>query len=293
MVTSSSVARTPSSIIWREQPTEQKGVDGWVYCGRYTLVVLNAFFFVLGALLIGYGLWFLLVPANQNLMLVIASPTTRYNSNICMLVIVAVGICTMIFAKIGCCGAVSNSKCVLGVFFLLLIVLFMGLVTVIGFTVWLRFEIAADIQDNMIKTLMESYRGDDAVNLESVAWNSIQRGFQCCGVYGSGYLDFTKPSVEYPDGSHWYVTELSKSEPARWPESCCKAEVLSGDDMRCSDPRRQPKEVIYTEGCKEKVETFINNSLLQASGIAAALVLIEVIHFVAVKKLEVALNDST
>lgn len=37
--------------------------------------------------------------------------------------------------------------------------------------------------------------------------------FQCCGVYGSGYQDFTTPSVEYPDGSHWYVTELSKPEP--------------------------------------------------------------------------------
>ena len=82
------------------------GYDGF----DFDVIVLQ----VLGSVLLCLGAWFLLIPANQDLLFVMASDSTRYYINLCMLIVIATGIFTIVFAHVGCCGAVSNSKRVLG-----------------------------------------------------------------------------------------------------------------------------------------------------------------------------------
>nr|XP_039267971.1 CD82 antigen-like [Styela clava] len=284
-----------ASIIWLEKNENlTQGQEGWISCGRYALVVFNMLFFILGAFLVCYSVWFTFVPANQNLMSIVASGMTRNNIEICMYIIGATGVCTVLLAYLGCCAAVSNNKYILGLFFLFLVVLFVQLVTVGALSVWLRFEVKADIDYYMKKSLMEMYLGDNAVNQQSVAWKSVQSGLKCCGFNSiEGYKDFSNVSGKYPDGSKWWILQTNNPKKDRWPDSCCinRHSFLSNEDrIKCHLDTSKPEDVIYTKGCRDKVESFINENLLVVTAMAILLALIEIVHFTTVRQLEAALS---
>lgn len=54
------------------------------------------------------------VPANQNLLAIATSATTRGYVDADMILVSVTGFCTIFLAVVGCCGAVSNSRYVLG-----------------------------------------------------------------------------------------------------------------------------------------------------------------------------------
>nr|XP_026693742.1 tetraspanin-18-like [Ciona intestinalis] len=241
------------------------------------------------------------VPANVNLIAVATSSVTCIYISHITLVAMATGCAAASLAVIGCCGAMSNSKYILGMFFMFLVVLFVLLLTLVGTGVWIRTQITEASTYELQSSFILSYYGDDGDNVESVAWKYIQRDLKCCGVSTvNGDQDYIglDGGVKFKGGEvkgakFWRIhprTNFTSDHPA-WPDSCCvQDEQMTYKNLQLCRYDSEAGEYRYTEGCRDKVSSFLGNNFLLISAMAATLAIIETIHFCVVRQLEAAMT---
>jgi len=146
---------------------------------------------------------------------------------------------------------------------LLLIILLLaeiaGVIT--GFV--LRDQLTVAINDEMVNTQMNfSYTAN---NTEALAWNNIQREFQCCGTAPGGFLSW---SINKELGPTFSV-----------PDSCCKMETVGcGVGKRHNETQFQ--KLFYEQNCYDAVVHHLKYYLVAVGAIAAAVALLELIGIV-------------
>lgn len=157
-------------------------------CIKYLMFAFNFLFWLLGCAMLGVGIWLLVSDdfseysdADEQLNFIY---TGAY-------VLVAVGGLIMVIGFLGCCGAIRESQCMLGCFFVLLFIIFAVL---LGAGIWA--VIAKDEVKSTVKMVLER-QIDQACdtkepNTKSLNFlNHVQDQFQCCGVNGiTDYEDF-------------------------------------------------------------------------------------------------------
>uniref|UniRef100_A0A673K9L3 CD9 antigen-like n=1 Tax=Sinocyclocheilus rhinocerous TaxID=307959 RepID=A0A673K9L3_9TELE len=95
-------------------------VEGGMKCVKYLLFVFNFIFWLMGSLVLAVGLWLRLDPNTVSL-LEEGGPDTFF---IGVYILIAAGGLVMLVGFFGCCGAVRESQCLLGLFFACLLVIF-------------------------------------------------------------------------------------------------------------------------------------------------------------------------
>ncbi|XP_070542373.1 tetraspanin-36-like [Ptychodera flava] len=135
---------------------------------------------------------------------------------------------------IGCIGACKESKCLLGTFFSLILLILLLEVTaaILGFVY--KDQIRTGLKDGM-NTAIQNYTDpnyEDAVD-------SMQKDLKCCGV--DNYTDWMK--------TPWY-----SEHPNSVPTSCCKK------DTNCTGDITKP-DLLYTEGCYYKLIDTLEDNL--------------------------------
>lgn len=179
-----------------------------------------------------------------------AQDQLNYNFGIFLLV---VGIFLFIVGFLGCCGILRESKCLLVLFFCVLLLI---LVAEISAAVWAytnKDGFESLVKENVKKTVSDEY-GDDST--KSQAFDYIQNHLQCCG--GSSPTDWQANSHASKDK----VFDMTKSSSGLYkiPKSCCKsfpndackklAEEVGWVIVSFSP---QIEEHIYFEGCGDKL----------------------------------------
>jgi len=130
-------------------------------------------------------------------------------------VLVVVAILAIIVAFLGCCGAVKENRCLLFCYYILLLILFIGVI--IGGTIALSqslYIIRTPLLDSL--TLYNPDKTSDEYVETTHAWDDIQEAYSCCGV--DSYSDWATTNgtiFNAGPGSH------------RVPGSCCVA--FAGD----------------------------------------------------------------
>ncbi|XP_025086668.1 CD9 antigen-like [Pomacea canaliculata] len=132
-------------------------------CIKYLMFAFNLLFWLLGCAILGVGIWLRVDPnvakyVNQaeeiNVFFTLAY------------ILMAIGIIIMVIGFLGCCGAIRESQCMLGAFFLLLFIIFAIL---LGAGIWAVVE-----KDTVIR--------DYETNEQSASFmDGIQQTFDCCG----------------------------------------------------------------------------------------------------------------
>uniref|UniRef100_H2Z509 Tetraspanin n=1 Tax=Ciona savignyi TaxID=51511 RepID=H2Z509_CIOSA len=216
------------------------------------------------------------------------------------MVAMVAGSAAISLAVIGCCGAMSNSKYILGVFFLFLVVLFVLLLTVVGLGLWIRTQIEEDSTHELQMSFILRYYGDEGTNIESLAWKHMQSDLKCCGVSPvGGDKDYHNldAGIKIKGGivtgaqfwrSHPEIN--TTTDHPSWPDSCCVTDE-HGDykNLQVCKYNSSADGSRYTEGCRDKVSSFLGNNFILISAMAALLTIIEMIHFVVVRQLEAAM----
>ncbi|XP_069764509.1 CD82 antigen-like isoform X2 [Narcine bancroftii] len=119
---------------------------------KYFLFVFNLFFFFLGGVTLGFGLWILFDKTS----FIAVLDTTSVPLQIWSYLLSGLGIFTMMMGFLGCIGALKEVKCMLGI-------------------------IEKKISE-AVENLIKNYNRDDnkLENLEET-WDFIQLKFSCCG----------------------------------------------------------------------------------------------------------------
>nr|XP_040055713.1 CD81 antigen-like isoform X1 [Gasterosteus aculeatus aculeatus] len=101
------------------------GVEGCTKCIKYLLFFFNFIFWLAGGVILGVALWLRHEPQTSSLLELeldgAHAPSTFYIS---VHILIAVGAVMMVVGFLGCYGAIQESQCLLGTFFVCLVILF-------------------------------------------------------------------------------------------------------------------------------------------------------------------------
>lgn len=173
---------------------------------------------------------------------------------------IIIGISAVMFfvGIVGCCSTLRESKCGLGIFFLIIMLIFAAEVTALVFSFIYRGKINGQLE-KPIRDSLSKYNGEKNPNTEEV--DSMQTLLKCCGV--KNFTDWTN------------TTYFSTNKTL--PLSCCK----NSSSPQCNGKLEEWQQ-FNTEGCEPNLEKFIQDVLTYAMLVVVAFAIIKFFGMVSV-----------
>ncbi|KAF0292565.1 CD63 antigen [Amphibalanus amphitrite] len=162
------------------------------------------------------------------------------------LLLTAVATLVLVVSFLGCCGAMLQNTCLLGLFGCFSVLLF--ILTVAGFaSALVAAGPEADVVQRDLFESMGRYGNDTEV---TAVWDFLQRDFQCCGVRG---------------GADWSNHSSIDTEV---PASCCRPGA-NGTQLACE---QQPtdRNSYYEHGCFSSAQQLLEDHSAALAGATAA-----------------------
>ncbi|KAI1882093.1 hypothetical protein AGOR_G00247140 [Albula goreensis] len=177
------------------------GVVGGIKCIKYLMFAFNCLFWLAGTAVLAIGLWLRFDPKTKGLFEGEESPSVFFTG---VYILIAAGALMMVVGFLGCCGAIQESPCMLGLFFFCLLIIF-------------AVEIAAGIwglsnQDKIVNDVIEFYEKtfENYKNTKQEVLKEtlrlIQFGLNCCGTTGT-IFDGAKDTCPKKEGLEAFITK--------------------------------------------------------------------------------------
>ncbi|XP_035674544.1 CD151 antigen-like isoform X2 [Branchiostoma floridae] len=229
-------------------------------CVKYLLFIFNFIFWVAGGGVLAIGLWMRIDRATFDPLLGI-----DYYPIVCW-TLIGVGGFVFLVGFLGCCGAVQESKCMLGFYFFLLIVVFVGEVGAGILAYYYHDEVRTWMDSHMERTIKNNYGFVPAV---TAAVTTMQEQMKCCGGDRS-YVDWM---------SSKYFTEGKAPANTSVPLSCCRDQTEAGCNR--GQPG-QPADIskIFTQGCIRSMELWVQEQVWILGGVGVGVGLLQLFGMV-------------
>ncbi|XP_057204475.1 CD9 molecule a isoform X2 [Triplophysa rosa] len=155
------------------------GVDGCAKCIKYGLFILNFILWIAGTGVLGIGLWLRLDPKTKSLFEGENSPYIFYTG---VYILIAAGALMMVVGFLGCCGAIQESPCMLGLFFFFLLVIF---AVEVAAGIW-GFSNQTKVIEDITAFYRQTYKNYQDTKQDALkeTLRLIQHGLNCCGPSG-------------------------------------------------------------------------------------------------------------
>ncbi|KAG7326507.1 hypothetical protein KOW79_009908 [Hemibagrus wyckioides] len=145
-------------------------VQGGTKCVKYLLFIFNFIFWLSGSLVLAVGLWLRFDPHIASLLKEDGAPETFF---LAVYILIGAGGIMMLVGFFGCCGAVRESQCLLGLFFSCLLIIFGA-------------EVAAGVfgflnKDQIIKDVQNFYTASLTGTGNSTITSIYHEILACCG----------------------------------------------------------------------------------------------------------------
>jgi CD63 antigen len=206
-------------------------VQGGMSCIKYVMFVFNFVFVVCGIILIviggiAYGRKDLTEFGKSQY---VTAPT----------ILISVGVIIFILAFLGCCGAIRESHCMVTLFGILLLIIFVVEIAG-GVTAYVyRGKFEEILKDNMNDSIKQDRKDANKI------WDEMQKEWQCCGIDGAS--DYLKNNRTVPD-------------------SCCKEPL---ETKECDKP--------YDKGCYKQLLENIQSKIAMVGGAAIGIGVVELL----------------
>lgn len=260
---------------------------GLTGCGnflKYSMFLFNAVILIAGCGLLGFGVY---TRTNDDHLSIFASLMGSYLYSTLTLILIISGGVVIFLSFLGCCGAIKEVKCMLGTFFLLLLLMLVGLLVGATVTYAYREQIGDHILKELYTSLNTSY-GDLERKEVTEAWDVMQKLFSCCGVVGN--VNSTTSWAFYRNTA-WFKNQTG-SQKEFVPESCC-ANAMGDNRTRCMGsldafrniiPARLPpiypgmeNGIMFTEGCYSAFIIFLSDNVKIVGGVGAGVALMMIL----------------
>nr|QBG80845.1 CD9 [Cuora flavomarginata] len=152
-------------------------VKGGTKCIKYLLFGFNFIFWLLGTAVLAIGLWLRFDSQTKSIFEMESNNSNFYTG---VYILIGAGALMMLVGFLGCCGAVQESQCMLGLFFTFLLVIFAIEVAV---AIW-GFANKETIIDEVKKFYQETYdKRNQPAAKETL--KAFQYAVNCCGILGT------------------------------------------------------------------------------------------------------------
>lgn len=217
---------------------------GCLLCIKVQMFIFNLIFWLSGCGILGVGVW-LAVTQGKFATLSYTFPSLSAAS-----LFMVTGSVIMVVGFIGCLGAVTERRCLLLSFFIILLVIF--LFEVVGMLLFItsRDQFNRYAEDDLKKSLA-LYGTEGNLGLTN-AWDMVQIKFHCCGV--RGYADW---------GDDTGKTTV--------PKSCC---------MELTETCTSDSEAWWKRGCYATVQEYVNENISFVWIFAVCTIIIQVLGLV-------------
>ncbi|KAM4733726.1 CD82 molecule b [Anableps anableps] len=227
---------------------------------KYFLFLFNLLFFVFGALIMGFGLWVLFDKESFIAVLQESSDTVKVASYI----LIGVGSLSMAMGFFGCIGAIYEIRCLLGLYFTCLLLIFIAQVTA-AVLIYIQRDPLKHEMSIIIKGMIVNYTGQNKTTEH--AWDFIQRTIKCCGWTGPG---------------NWSENALIKNSTQNLYSCSCRNDTLPGTDVKefglCEN--LSPQLPVYETGCITSVEKWLLDNCGIILGICVGVAIVELLGMI-------------
>ncbi|KAI4897935.1 hypothetical protein NFI96_019838 [Prochilodus magdalenae] len=152
------------------------GLPGGITCVKYLMFIFNLLFWLAGTGVLAVGLWLRFDPKTRNLFEGESSPYVFYTG---VYILIAAGALMMVVGFFGCCGAIQESPCMLGLFFFFLLLIF---AVEVAAGIW-GFSNQSKVVDDITQFYRQTYNNykENKQDALKETLRLIQDGLNCCG----------------------------------------------------------------------------------------------------------------
>uniref|UniRef100_A0A8C9V1A5 Tetraspanin n=1 Tax=Scleropages formosus TaxID=113540 RepID=A0A8C9V1A5_SCLFO len=212
---------------------------------RTVMIVFNAIIFLAGNIILGLGIW-VKVESESLVKVLWNTEDTPEGANPVFhmgYLLIAVGAVLLVMGFLGCCGAMKESPCMLLLFFVIVLLIFIA--EVAGVVMIFIFNTRTAV------TVLCSIREDYGTKFDLTGlWNSIME-LNCCGFYN--YTDFT--------GS-----PFNNMTAGRYPDTCCLNSPCTLENSRNAK----------VPGCYPKLVDLLESNAVIVGAVATGIAALEI-----------------
>ncbi|KAK2919860.1 tetraspanin-18B-like isoform X1 [Channa argus] len=226
-------------------------------CMKYLMFIFNFFIFLGGSFLLGVGVWVLVDPMGFR-EIVAANPLLFTG----VYVILAMGSMLFLLGFLGCCGAIRENKCLLLLFFMLILFIFLAELAAAILAFLFREHLT---REYFTRELKRHYQGHNNTDVFTSTWNAIMTTFDCCGI--SGPEDFEE--------SLFRLLNPNKIVP----EACCQRNSFPGD-VNVEQCVSGSVAFRHNKGCYSSMVDYFETYIYTAGALAIVVLTIELFAMV-------------
>ncbi|XP_036374011.1 CD9 molecule b isoform X1 [Megalops cyprinoides] len=180
-------------------------LTGGEKCVKYLLFTFNFIFWLAGTLVLAIGLWLRFDSRTKGLFEGEGSPSVFFTG---VYILIVAGALMMVVGFLGCCGAIQESPCMLGLFFFFLLIIFAVEVAagIWGFSN--QDKVVEDVKTFYTETF-ENYKKTKQEALKETL-RLIQFGLNCCGPTGTPF-DGAADTCPKKEGLDQFITKSCPS----------------------------------------------------------------------------------
>ncbi|KAM9502205.1 CD9 antigen-like [Salvelinus alpinus] len=200
-------------------------LSGGEMCVKYLMFAFNLIFWLAGTGVLAIGLWLRFDPKTRGLFEGTESPYVFFTG---VYILIIAGLLMMVVGFLGCCGAIQESPCMLGLFFFFLLIIF---AIEVAAGIWC-FSNQSKVVDDITQFYMETYQNYQNTRQDTLreTLRLIQTGLDCCGT--GSVVDSAKDTCPPRDGLDSLIT---KSCPDAIDEFSRYTTVHCGETQRHLD----------------------------------------------------------
>ncbi|KAL1005793.1 hypothetical protein UPYG_G00064070 [Umbra pygmaea] len=220
---------------------------------KIMMFIFNGAIFLAGAAILGVGIW--VKVDSGSLMGLIENienaPEELYQVANVAYLLIGVGAVLLVMGFLGCCGAMRESRCMLMLFFIIILIIFIA--EVAGCIVVFVFQplaegILEELGDKVVASIKIDYGKKDSL---TSLWNSTMDQFKCCGY--RNYTDFDESPFQ--------------SSSKVYPLACCTA------DNACNEADAQKSNVT---GCFNMLVQLIEENAVIIGAVGLGIAALEI-----------------
>ncbi|XP_052411171.1 CD9 molecule b isoform X1 [Carassius gibelio] len=158
----------------------KSGLSSGEECIKYIVFIFNFIFWLAGTGVLAVGLWLRFDERTKTLFTGEGAPTVFLTG---VYILIVAGAIMMVVGFLGCCGAIKESACMLGLFFMFLLLIFAAEVAAGIWGLSNQEKIVTDVQ-TFYKETFENYKKTNQEALKETL-RAIHLGLKCCGPTGT------------------------------------------------------------------------------------------------------------